>query len=655
MVDDRAQRLLGVALVAGDVSAAGIARFGKVHVSEAEHVLATCRAEGLVDDQGRVEEPVAVRLVADLPVELVAEVHAAAARHLMAGGPAQLVAAVGHARAAGVLVPLEELVGLADRGGRICLSLRDYESASALLSLAEELDGLGDARRRGARLVDLASAADGLGEVRRARELLGRAAALGELAGDAGLVVRAAVAHAFPVDWYAGDPRSVALLERARQLDLSPPGRVAVDAARGLVEMRIPLHADEGHQLAWVTRPGVAQPMTEDALTRSEGMPDAVRVVALQAWRATHRSSAVLGRRREVSLQALDAAQRLSQPSFQVEAAVWLAVDALESGDRPLHEEAVAVAQWVAQRDGNPRLRWRADTLSAGAAHLDGDLERAERYRHQARTIGQEVDSPGWLGADLLLLGQVVLAGECAEELERHAFPEDFPAFVNPLGRAVAAGVHARIGNHDIAERMVRKSLDQLDPEASYLVQATRCADAALLLDSPELWSVLVELLSPWEDRIAVDSNAWWCDGPVALWLAALQHRLGAPAEARRLLALGEASATRMGDRPSMRRAHRLRAVSITLPPRGVEGADHEVGGAELSAREIAVLRLMVAGATNRTIAGALSYSLGTIRADTSSIYRKLGTRGRADTVATALALGIVAPDGSEAVAPKTE
>ena len=501
-------------------------------------------------------------------------------------------------------------MGLADRGGWLCLVMRNYGSAAALLSLAEELDGVGEPGRRGARLVDLAAAADGLGDVARARDLLGRAAALGELAGDPALVVRAAVTHAMPLNWSEPDPRSVALLRRAEAVAEDDAQLAVVQAARGQVEMFIPVTGEEGHRLAWVTRPGVAQPLTEDALARSTGMPDEARAVVLQAWRATHRSPAALTRRCEVSREAGVVAQRLScstlRPVLQVESAVWIAVDALESGDRPRHEEAVAVAQWVAQRDGNPRLRWRADSLSAGAAHLDGDLERAERYRDQARAAGQHLPSIGWLAADLLLMAQGIRARNDPDELAQHLVDGESPGLGNPLGRAVAAYAHAAVGSAAVAADLVRTALDQLDPEANYLLVATRAADAALLIGDEALLRRIAAILEPWRSHTSVDNHGWWCDGPVASWLTRLHERLG--------------------------------------PGNGS-------GPAGLTPREVEVLGLIAGGATNRQIADVLAYSLGTVRADTSSIYRKLGTSGRADTVAVAAELGLLARPGLRRIA----
>jgi two-component system response regulator DesR len=60
-----------------------------------------------------------------------------------------------------------------------------------------------------------------------------------------------------------------------------------------------------------------------------------------------------------------------------------------------------------------------------------------------------------------------------------------------------------------------------------------------------------------------------------------------------------------------------------------------------LSPREREVLDLIAAGSTNREIAAALHLSPHTIKEHTSSLYRKLGARNRADAVQRAQRVGL--------------
>jgi DNA-binding NarL/FixJ family response regulator len=61
----------------------------------------------------------------------------------------------------------------------------------------------------------------------------------------------------------------------------------------------------------------------------------------------------------------------------------------------------------------------------------------------------------------------------------------------------------------------------------------------------------------------------------------------------------------------------------------------------ELSARELEVLRLLVTGASNKTIAAQLNLSENTIKTHISRIFGKLGVQSRAEAVAAALQRGM--------------
>jgi two-component system response regulator DesR len=65
--------------------------------------------------------------------------------------------------------------------------------------------------------------------------------------------------------------------------------------------------------------------------------------------------------------------------------------------------------------------------------------------------------------------------------------------------------------------------------------------------------------------------------------------------------------------------------------------------GPPLSEREREVLGAIASGATNREIAGELFLSPHTVKEHTSSLYRKLGVRNRAEAVQKAQRLGLIA------------
>ena len=89
--------------------------------------------------------------------------------------------------------------------------------------------------------------------------------------------------------------------------------------------------------------------------------------------------------------------------------------------------------------------------------------------------------------------------------------------------------------------------------------------------------------------------------------------------------------------------AEALAVCAAVAPP--VSGPSSDAAGpGDLTARELEVLRLVAAGHANKEIATLLGLSLRTVETHLTSIYAKIGARGRADAVAFALRHGIIPP-----------
>jgi DNA-binding CsgD family transcriptional regulator len=84
--------------------------------------------------------------------------------------------------------------------------------------------------------------------------------------------------------------------------------------------------------------------------------------------------------------------------------------------------------------------------------------------------------------------------------------------------------------------------------------------------------------------------------------------------------------------------------VKITTPPRRQSGAGNPEALAALgiSARELDVLRELLAGRSNQEIAHRLAISLSTVKTHVARLLEKLGAQRRGDAVARARALGIL-------------
>lgn len=629
----QARSVLAAGLIGGDYSEEGLIRFAGVSLSVAQSTIAKCREEELIDSSGRVDPSLAVTIIGSLSPEAASAIRTRVARAWLSVGSQHFLAEVDRARHLGSFVATEEVVEMSDHAGRITLSLHEYQLAADLLQLAMELDVFSEPIVIARRLIDLAAAFDGLGRVSDGRDALAQAALLGEMAGDESLVAAAAVRYALPIDWYAGDIRANGLLDRAAQMELGMEDTVQVMAARALVEMRIPISNSGDQQLAWVSRPQVAHSLSESALESSRSLSIETRALATLVWRSTHRSPRDLDRRREISRESLNFAQILRSSSNQVEASVWMAVDAIESADRSQYDEALSVARWIAERDGNPRLLRRAHTLCCGSAHMDGDIVEAERWRLRAREVGQSIATPGWFAGDLLFFAQKIASERDPAEMVASISFEDSPGIINPIGRSLLALMHAEVGSAETARGMVHKALRQLDMESSYLFLATRCADVVLSLRDEQLAKQLVTILEPWRTHVAVDSNGWWIDGPVNMWLAGLWGVTGDEGRAIEAMAAAEKTARRMDDIRSLRRIEDIRQRFQVMGPHSGTSEESDEERQVLSERQMTILRMMSEGLTNREIGGILSFSTSTIRLESIAIYRTLGVKGRTEAV----------------------
>lgn len=94
----------------------------------------------------------------------------------------------------------------------------------------------------------------------------------------------------------------------------------------------------------------------------------------------------------------------------------------------------------------------------------------------------------------------------------------------------------------------------------------------------------------------------------------------------------------------TIREAHQGRATidSAAVQALVTSGVDSSNQGDDLTARELDILRLLVAGTTNKEIAGQLTLSEGTVRFHVSNILSKLGASNRTEAVSLALRHGIV-------------
>jgi len=645
--DPQWREVLGAAALIDDLTVAAMSASASVTPDLAVRIHDDAVAAGIIR-RHQLDADVAADLVDQLSPERYAAIHAAAARYFAQGSIADQRKAITMARRAAGALTHTELVQIIDATGRALLADGQFAEAVELYSEADGLDPDRSSIHRARRLTDWAEAAECTGDTDTAATLRLRGFDLAEGAGDPGLMTTIAVAYSTPPGWRFGDDNANRMVSRSEKVATTGADRARLTATRAMLSMRIPADPSATNQAGWVTQPSVAQPLADKALVQANGTDDEAELLALLAWRTTHTGPAWLARRSETSQEAVELAQELGQPDRLVQACVWAAADAIESGDVTALDRTVTIARWAAERSGIPRALWYSHTMQAGRALMAGDISEAMAHKDTALRIGQQASLPGTISADLILLAQLVLDRDDPDEIAGMCVPVDHPILAGLMGRVSNAAGLARIGQTDDARRDLTVALRWMDDESSLLLVCVLAARAAVLINDEDAMQRLITRMSPWSHHIAVDSSGWWCAGPVSLALAELHHALGENDAARPLVAEAAFAAERLHDTRSLQRAQSLWAGIGSGPeqsPTVAESARLDL----LSERERMVLRLLAQGQTNPDIAAELAYSLATVRRDTISIYRKLGVSGRVEATAIAIAEGMVGDGATDA------
>ena len=331
----------------------------------------------------------------------------------------------------------------------------------------------------------------------------------------------------------------------------------------------------------------------------------------------------------------------------------------------------------VAQADG-------IEFLTSLALHMLGsglgemyELERSERYLREHVAFADEHDlwpfySHAWIALVDVYRGRWEAGAAGAQAVLAHA-----PEAISRISALIALGrVRARRGDPGSMEALDEAlalaefggHLQRLGhvrgarAEAAWLAgDAERSACEAraaygLAVEKRHLW--FAGELAYWQHRAgALEDWPEWIAEPYRLQLAGLLdaaadawNERGCPYEAARALAEShEEEALRaalstfeeLGAGPAARDVRsRLRALGLPVP-RGPRPATR-ANPADLTARELDVLRLVSAGRRNAEIAEELVLSRRTVDHHVSAILRKLGVRSRGEATRAARERGVL-------------
>jgi DNA-binding NarL/FixJ family response regulator len=342
-------------------------------------------------------------------------------------------------------------------------------------------------------------------------------------------------------------------------------------------------------------------------------------------------------------------------------------------------DEAIATAARLAEELRQPLYLWYTVVFRAMRARMKGEFVAGERLARAAQVLGQRVQSDGadvYFGAQLFMVRWE--QGRLAElEQTFTDLTERYPTM--PVLRCLLILIYWHAGRSTDAQaeltRLCANNGAALPWDQLWLGAVTALAEVATLLEDRACAAILYDLLLPYAQRnvmVGVPN----CFGSAASYLGALasildcwdaaaqhfedaltmnsklgmrpflartQYRYGAMllqrgqrsdrARALELLAQAQATAQELGMPYLMKQ---ILALPIAAPLQ-----DRTTSLAGLTPREIEVLRLIVAGHSNKEIGATLVISVPTVERHITHIYEKIGASSRAEATAYALRQGL--------------
>lgn len=600
-------------------------------------------------------------------------VHLAVARalqDLLARGRARTgseVALAHHLIAAVPLVGRDEAVAAVRAAAVAADRAHRPADAAAVLGAAEPLVDR-DVDRL-ALLLDLADARTRAGDVRGAQEAAVLAHELGSRLGDADAVVASAMAYD-EANWRAALPG-----ETSRQL---------VEAALAVAEApedRRRLRAARARALAFSGRDAEARDAAEEVLAEAADAGDALGWrTAATALLFTSWTPRTVGRLAALADELVEQAVARGEVEEELWALDKAVFGDLIRGDLAAVRRRAARHHQLAVQVGQPLFRMLDELLRSVLAVGEGRVDDAERHAAAARDLEAELsgrDSSGAYGVQMFAIRRA--QGRLAEE--RPAL-EAIAASGDPTWAPALAVFAAEVGLVDDATRVLdRVAADRLasvPDDALRPAALVYLADAAALVGHRAVAEVVRDELAPWSGLVLPAGQFLAAFGAADRYLGVLDGMLGRPGAAERfdaalrlettaampawivqtqaaygshLAASDDPEEVRRGATmlrfaaDGARRAGmvaveaRARAAMGGLPPRS--GGSRAPAATDLTDRELAVLRLLVEGRSNRQIGEALHISHHTAANHVRAILLKAGCANRTEAASWALRHGL--------------
>jgi DNA-binding SARP family transcriptional activator len=448
------------------------------------------------------------------------------ARHFVGAGDAEAASALRYAVLAGdealaMLAPDE-----ARRWYEISLELLRRQRHPTEAEVSDLLVRRGEAERQ---------AGD-----RGFRETLLEAAELAQRIGDDRGLVRAALANTRGMQSETGivDEARIATLDAALRIvgDGDSPERARLLAMQA---------AELMYSQEWDRRVLLSDAAL--AIGRRLDDPDALSLVLNMRF-VTLLAPQTHIERRANTVEAVAAAERLSDPLLRFYAYHWRGYACVEAGDIHGARSWMAREREIADRFRHPTALWLARADEANLAIVAGQLDVADRLASEALQIGQHSEpdalacyaaqqtsiafESGRLGGMIPMLEQAVQANP------------GVPGFRATL--ALALSEASRLPEAQaILGQAAQSSFRDLPDDVTWLAVVCIYAHVSSRLGYLPVIRTLYELLEPWCEQIAFPAFGVW--GPVGLYLGSLALASGDGDGAERHLAAAARAATRAG------------------------------------------------------------------------------------------------------------
>jgi class 3 adenylate cyclase/DNA-binding CsgD family transcriptional regulator/tetratricopeptide (TPR) repeat protein len=379
---------------------------------------------------------------------------------------------------------------------------------------------------------------------------------------------------------------------------------------------------------------------------------------------------------------------RLAEETGEREMAVdgrgWLTAALLRLGDIQELDVQLAVRSQLAQELQYPHHLYMSAVQQTMRALLDGRFAEGEQLTQQALAVGQRLQAEGVDGSFAMQMFTLR-----REQGRLHELAPVVRHFVRQHGAASTwrpglALIYSELGREREAravfEQLATHDFADLPQDNLWLTCVTYLAEVCAFLGDARRAATLYQLLLPHNGYTVVVGAAEICYGAAAHYLGLLATTMERWEDAVQHFEDALAMNARMGARPWLAHTQHQYAVmllarnqpgdrdkavsllhealitarglgmhalerrtAVYVEPRPASVATTPDVLADLSQREVEVLRLLAMGRSNREIADALCISLNTVATHVRNILTKTGAANRTEAAAYALRNGLLA------------